>query len=367
MSDADAQATAATLQAISKARTALLMHLPFYGTAAMSLPVRLETENCDTAYTDGQKIAFNPAFVATLSKHELQGLIAHEVLHVTNLHHVRQRWRNARIWNEACDFAINGVLSACGVVLPKGALLDESRFKGLSAEAIYEIIKDEPRAEEAPGGVRPSKTPAAEETARVKQVVVRAVKAAKRAGDLSDDLARHVDEALRERLEWRALLLRFAQNIAQSADDWMRPRSVWMQQGVVMPTQRTPAMGLIVVAIDTSGSITDAYLGQVCAALEDIMASVEPERLRVMCCDSQVRSTVDFYSGDSVSLKLVGGGGTRFEPVFDAIREEGEEPACLLYFTDGRGDFKFSEPDYPVLWVVQGNVIPPWGECVRVD
>jgi len=52
-------------------------------------------------------------------------------------------------------------------------------------------------------------------------------------------------------------------------------------------------------------------------------------------------------------LNVKGRGGTRFEPVFDYVRDNGIEPECLLYFTDL---FPCDTPDpdwadYPVLWV----------------
>ena len=48
----------------------------------------------------------------------------------------------------------------------------------------------------------------------------------------------------------------------------------------------------------------------------------------------------------------LGGGGTRFEPVFDHIAADTEHdtPECLIYLTDGLGSFPDREPDYPVLW-----------------
>ena len=53
----------------------------------------------------------------------------------------------------------------------------------------------------------------------------------------------------------------------------------------------------------------------------------------------------------------MGGGGTRFRPVFDYRAEKqhgGEKIAALIYLTDMECDMKeCGEPDFPVIW---GNV-----------
>jgi predicted metal-dependent peptidase len=66
----------------------------------------------------------NPDFVEKLSALELEGLLAHELLHVMHEHthspHVRE-WT----WNIATDLAVNTVLLKQGYVLPEGGLTPE--------------------------------------------------------------------------------------------------------------------------------------------------------------------------------------------------------------------------------------------------
>jgi len=64
----------------------------------------------------------------------------HETLHVELMHGLRRSIRDPRIWNIACDIAINSILTdVLGLPLPEGALYDR-RFSGKTAEAIYEIL-----------------------------------------------------------------------------------------------------------------------------------------------------------------------------------------------------------------------------------
>ncbi len=65
---------------IRKARTALLLDHPFFG----SLLFRLKSEECrtiPTMATNGVVLRYNPAFVDTLNAATLAGVLAHEVMH----------------------------------------------------------------------------------------------------------------------------------------------------------------------------------------------------------------------------------------------------------------------------------------------
>jgi len=65
---------------IRKARTALLLDHPFFG----SLLFRLKGEECrsiPTMATNGVVLRYNPVFVDTLNAATLAGVLAHEVMH----------------------------------------------------------------------------------------------------------------------------------------------------------------------------------------------------------------------------------------------------------------------------------------------
>jgi predicted metal-dependent peptidase len=62
-----------------------------------------------------------------------------------------------------------------------------------------------------------------------------------------------------------------------------------------------------------------------------------------------------------------GGGGTRFTPVFDWIRQEECNPDLLVYFTDAQGEFPRQEPPFPVIWLVKGRAEVPWGQRIQLN
>jgi len=63
-----------------QARTELLFNQCFFGQLAMRLRL-VEDETCQTMYTDGERIGYNPFFVLRLDSAAAQWAMCHEVLH----------------------------------------------------------------------------------------------------------------------------------------------------------------------------------------------------------------------------------------------------------------------------------------------
>ncbi len=123
-----------TAQKLTRARVQLLLGQPFFGT--LSLRLKLISGSLPTMATDGSRVVYNPAFVDELKPAELEGTLAHEVLHCALGHQCRRGERDPELWNVAADFAVNPILIGNGFVLPAGALIDPA-FNNLSAEEIY--------------------------------------------------------------------------------------------------------------------------------------------------------------------------------------------------------------------------------------
>ena len=141
-----------TAQKLTASRVRLLLGQPFFGTLALRL--KLIPGSLPTMATDGSKIVYNPAFVDELKPAELEGTLAHEVLHCALGHQCRRGQRDPELWNEAADLAINPILLGNGFALPAGALIDPA-FNNLSAEEIYARLLRR-RGE---GGAAPQQTP----------------------------------------------------------------------------------------------------------------------------------------------------------------------------------------------------------------
>jgi predicted metal-dependent peptidase len=91
-----------TAQKLIRCRTRLLLGQPFFGT--LSLRLKLVPGNSPTMATDGARIVYNPAFVDHLSPAELEGTLAHEVMHCALGHQCRRVGRDPD-WSQEAEEA----------------------------------------------------------------------------------------------------------------------------------------------------------------------------------------------------------------------------------------------------------------------
>ena len=387
---------------IRKARTALLLDHPFFG----SLLFRLKGEECrsiPTMATNGVVLRYNPAFVDTLNAATLAGVLAHEVLHPALQHHVRRSGRDSRRWNEACDYAINPLLLDAGLSLPDGVLVDP-RFRGMSAEQIYNLREaeaqpqpsgqnsasegagdgsgetsekqcctDEPTAPETEGGVGQvldaplpdDGTPSVEEQAREWRVAVnQAITLSKQAGKAPAGLARTLEGAAEAQVDWRELLRRLWSDTIPADSSWMRPNRRHIWSGLYLPGVAREGTGEIAIAVDCSGSVNARQLRLFEAEIRSIIEGQRPERVHVLYFDAEVHKVDTYMAGEMLHLEPVGGGGTDFGPCFDWLNEHGIHPQTMVFLTDLYGSFPESAPDYPVIWASTGSRQAPFGSVI---
>jgi len=198
--------------------------------------------------------------------------------------------------------------------------------------------------------------------------VRQAAAVAKARGSMPGDLGRLAQEAVRSRVDWRSVLIRFAQQAARDDYSWSRPNPRYFAAGLYLPSLRSEAMGPLVVAIDTSGSIDNVLLGQFEAEVRAIAEDLRPARVHVLSCDAEVRRHDVFEKDDPITVVPgVGGGGTDFRPVFEAVDGLEDAPAAIVYLTDLAGTFPEKEPQVPVLWATTSQRQAPFGETVAVE
>jgi predicted metal-dependent peptidase len=379
-----------SLERVQKARTQLVLSQPFFGVLALRLHL-MEDASLPTMATDGTSILFNPTFVESLTQKQLQGVLAHEVMHCACGHPWRRDNRDPLKWNLTADYAINPIVTEAGLELPKGALKD-TRFTGKSAEWIYDRlppiqtitiafgaggdeIKDGATAPQTiargegtagEGGEASGQTPEPLTEADWQQAVQQVAAAEKTRGTLPVNIERMVGLVSQARVDWRSVLRRFIQESSKADYQWTRPNSRHLSQGLYMPGLYSQAMGPMAVAIDTSGSIDQVLLSQFASELNAIADEVSPERVHVVYCDAEIQREDVFERGETVVLKPRGGGGTAFEPVMDWADALDETPVCLVYLTDLYGSFG-TAPQMPVLWATPSRGVDvPYGDVVTI-
>lgn len=350
------------LTKLTKARTKLLLHSPFFSTLVLKLQL-IEADHIKTMATDGYSILYNPNFVDSMDLDETQGVICHETAHCMLLHPTRRGARCPNRWNAACDYAINALLlDDFHLTLPADRLYSPE-FKGMSAEEIYNHL---PQTTEMPawGTVLDAAGEMSNEQLENDWTIATKVAAetAKAAGNLPKALKNLVNKA-RAQINWREQLHRGLTAVAKTDYSWYPPNIQYIQHGLHIPTLSAPSLGHIVLAIDTSGSVSPHELSQFMGELQHILDTLTFESLTVAQCDSAIRHVQVFEPGEDVEANVYGQGGTRFGPVFDLCNAQTTD--LLIYCTDmGLNDPWPTQPDYPVYWARTAEHTAPFGTYI---
>ena len=360
---------------LSLARTRLILDHTFFGMMALRLNW-VEKHDIPTAAVDGKNMFYNPNFIRTLPPPQKETLLAHEAMHPMLDHIGRRAGRQPHRWNCAGDYVINPILLESGLPAIDGWLYDKA-YLGMNADEVYSRLPEDcdgpggkPGPYDLPGlsalddimdGDPNSKEIDALEW---KAATINAANTAKQMGELPGSLQRFVEHLVAPRVDWQAILRRFISENAKNDYSFARLNRFYIHFGYFLPSLYSEAMGVLVVVVDTSGSIDDAQLQVFGSETKAIVATSRPSKLYVIYCDSKINHVDEFEPYDEIKFKMHGGGGTNFNPPFEYVAEQGINPVALVYLTDCEGPFPETPPPYPTLWCCTTDIVAPFGETV---
>lgn len=364
----------------------------------------------NSAATNGKDKFYTRDFVMQLDEQELNGLVIHEAKHVMYQHLIiwqRLYKIDGMLANMAADYVINLEIQEADpqgtfAKLPKGGCVSK-RFTGMDTQQVFKSLQktkeeQQKRKEQGKdpqswedkkdgipdltkGGGQPGQpgdgdgsgmdfhdwADAQGMTKEEKQELSAAIDQAIRqgailAGKMGGNIDRAMIEAMKAKIDWREALREFLVTSCDNKDQstWRRPNRRWIQHDIYMPTQEGEAVGELVFAIDTSGSISDEFLGTFLGELASICETVQPERVHVIYWDAAVAGH-EVYERDELgnlisSTRPKGGGGTAPSCVTQFMKEKKITPLAAVIATDGYvgSDWGGTWP-CPTLWVVKGN------------
>ena len=319
----------------------------------------------DTAYTNGASITFTDGLWKSPDLHDhLYGIFLHELLHITLFHPWRSEGKSHGLWNCACDIVVNEIIiDDMGIQMPKGVLY-MPEFHHWSAEGIYnEFLARKERKEYVPevcddmeGPVGPPPEDPIKKGQSDDPTTLT---------DISDLLK----EAMKPSTDWRSLLYDFFNEYTKADYKWVPPRRDMLAHGIYLPSMGVERTGNVVIAMDTSGSVSMDELKQFLAEVQGILG-IEDIMGSILLTTTEVYHAFDFppFPTDREILEKYGSGGTNFIPTFDFIEKNYPDMNVLVYLTDGFGDYPVAEPSYPVLWALTpDHETPPWGMTIVLD
>ena len=347
---------------------------------------------------DSKTLYYTPnGWLRGMTRQETLSVLIHEAGHIVLAHHLRLGSRDPKRFNLAADYELNNFMIKSGYVMPDGCLHNKE-WDGLTAEAIYELLPPDPPSGGKSGsghgkgkgsGTRPSvgqmgdvlrpvnkdnpgRPITKEQEEQLKRELagnlIRARQIAKRQGKMPGAFSELIDNFTEPQVKWEDLLAAFAARVFQSGFTWRKPNTKFVSQGIYLPGPEMDGIGPLVLAIDTSGSISKEELQIFAGEVEAIVMKHKPIKTWVIYCDAKVQRVDEYKPGDTFQFAVTGRGGTRFEPVFEYVAKEGIEAEAVVYFTDLYGSHPAEPPPYPVLWLsTSGKTMKaPFGETIPV-
>ncbi|SUA63403.1 Uncharacterized protein conserved in bacteria [Oligella urethralis] len=372
------------------------------------------TYEVPTAATDGKYILYNPEFFLSCNAEERVFIMLHETCHVAYMHIIRKHDKDHLLWNAACDYVINGMLSTAGFSVPAGALLERDYF-GLSADEVYKLLEEKRDKQQADGkstfigidgettdgtspdfddlmpagsyekakkgsggseGIdipQPTQEELDEISEYINEVLVRAVTQAnmegKGIGNIPGEFARYVDKLLNPKLPWNQILRRYLSKFTKDDYSFRKLNRRFLPK-YYLPSLSKESIGDIAVAIDVSGSVDDKQFHHFVSEAASIIKLAKPENLHLISFDHEIQQNEELKNlKDFKKVKFTGGGGTCIKPVIKWANKN--KPKVLIFFTDG--EFHMPEkpvnPDTQVIWLINDNpnFTAPYGKVITYE
>jgi len=402
-----------TAQRLTKIKIQLLIRQPWFGQLACYM-IPQETSLIETAGVDERGMFFyNKEFVSKLTDKELMGLICHEIMHLAYQHPFRIKLYDREIYNIAADIKVNNdIVKQNDISLPKVGIIpngwNEIQIGDICIKDIHEKTSEMIYAE-LKKNIKTIKLP---------QIIFDLISGSGQQGDDGkgkgqNQLAKQlkiladkfpVSQAEKKRLqrEWKERIIATNQTQKGNIPGGLKselevleaPQLPWYQILLQRWKSRQrkhswrkvnkryfpfyfPATVHLkqlkaVVAFDTSGSMSDDDLRKALTELYYLGRKFKNLDIDVLMCDCKIHTIMKMNNQNRSKfrkLTMDGRGGTDFRPVFDWIKKQRFlKLDCLIYFSDGCGDFPAKDPGYDVIWITQydSSVEFPFGRVLKI-
>lgn len=359
-----------------------------------------------TAGTDSVDVYYNPKFIEDMSRKQLRYLVAHEQMHKV-LHHCTEyraiKLRYPKYFAMAIDYVANCEVERLDtkkdfVERPTNVppLIDPKYDNKSVPEVVRMLIEEhgqtpppiviemqcmdehmdpqkgegegDPQEGDGDGDGEPKEGEgrSGAEVLEMQQAIDKAViqgeivqqQLRKMRGDQAGNRSL---SGFRDRTtDWRGPLRRFITEIGEG-DEQSRfnpPNKRFLPLGIIMPSHFDEAMEELLVACDTSGSMTGVY-PIVFGEIANICKTVLPKRVRVLWWDTRVAGEQVFTPQDFDKIKDLmkpaGGGGTTVSCVAQYVRQKQYKPKAVIYLSDGYIEACYDVVPGNVLWGIVGN------------
>jgi len=407
---------------LQQSRLRIMEKQPFYGLLLLYMKFSLDI-NAGTAYTDGERIAFAPVFLDTLSDSEVDFVLCHEILHTALSHVTRgEKYKdNIEQFNIAADIVVNSniyhsngddinsiTLHSHGECMHKHPNGNEGYL--YSVEEIYpEVVR---LCNSQKGKKKKPLIPCDEKTntldsnntwdnhdkwessnadnqnsnktksTSTKDIEDMWLKRMIDATELINSLPsfsnscngrglipafmeRIINNIKKGQLDWRTMLQNFVQEDITDYS-FSPPDKRFLNESFFLPdfNEKEDFVKNILFMIDTSGSMSDDLISDAFSEVNEAITQFNGKMQGFLgFFDAKVYEPLLFEDVDDLlQIKPKGGGGTSFDVIFDYIASEmDEQPSSIIILTDGYAPIPDEEVanGIPVLWLINNEDITP--------
>lgn len=372
--------------------------------------------------TDGSAIYYDPLFL--LREYVEEPGIAvraymHILLHCIFFHQFQYDRLKEAYWNLAVDIAVENIILEMD--FPAASLKRDNeeldyikklrkRVPELTAEKLYrEFAVNEPSAEMEMeckrlftvdlhdswknSGFESEIVISEEQWRQIARRIRTDLKTFSKHKTGSESLENNIDEAVRERYNYREILEKFSvlgEELTVNDDEfdyiyYTYGLSQYGNMPLIEPLEYREVNKVreFVIAIDTSASCRGGLVREFIRRTYEILKGTEnffrQINIHIIQCDAEVRSDTKLENDSDFeefiqNSELTGFGSTDFRPVFDYVDDlkaegEFENLKGLIYFTDGYGIYPERMPDYDVIFAFlneDSNRQPVPGWAIKV-
>lgn len=396
------------------AKMMLLRKKPFFGYILSQIPIVPNNQKSSSRIY----IEYNPEFFKELSTEEVATVLVHECMHYVLGHSKRAKALKrsfpdkAGLINIAEDVVINAILNENGFrklkdgiwpSIEKKVVLSDAKKQVVienphekSVEEVFHMIKDlelnfDPENNSTASLVVKEETESdsiTQNQSKLEQnsnsqdmneltknkmkspeeMLNSAYTYACSHGNTPLGIDRRVELTMKPLLNWKAILKEFLTSSIPYNYSFLEPDED-SPPNIIMPGIEYLEQIDGILAIDTSGSITDQMLSRFLTEVAGLMRNFPQMEITVVFCDAEIQAIEKIKNAKEVA-KIVpkGGGGTDFRPVFEFARKK--KVRFVICLTDGYAVFPPPEKAVKTLWIVTPDGLPenefPFGRVVRL-
>jgi len=371
-------------ETFQKIRINFLFNHPFLSVLALSIPTNYTQNEFSAFQTNGMKIGVDLEKLSTYSDEEITYLYAHTLLHIVLKHPYRQKTREKRLWNQACDLVINLVMSKFSNVgeMPKNEILDLD-LENKCVEEVYEILYEEQEKDSESSNqekkedeeiktkpdekgklksyiyddskldieeVNDDKTNQGDRE-KLDGIIIQALSIAKKTSKEYVGLQVEIDTLIKPEISLQDSLKEYLiASLFEKTSTYNRPNRRFIHSGLYLPgNKKSDELIEVYIALDSSSSVSLDEYKKFLGVVKDVCDGFYEYKVSVLPFDLKVKEEhiIKFDSFNPLNQEELfipkSDGGTDFDEVLKYLKKSSEIRSDNLLMVLSDGEFDISE------------------------